>query len=267
MIRAASTPSIPGPSSLRVLLTRPLEQSEETAKWLSVQKFSALIVPCLRIELVADPVLLSVLSSLSRYAAIALTSVSAVRALLTYAPPDSSWPPLCVVGDKTASELRRHGMEPSLIAESSSGHALALQILRLLGSERAAARVLFPQAAEGRDELVTVLHDAGVWVERVTAYRTIEASSEQLQPAVQALRQGQIDLLPLGSPKTANVLLRALGDDARALLAKTLVGAIGQTTAQALRDADIRVDVIADKPSFEVLIEELAERANRKVRT
>lgn len=263
MTDAAPLPPQPVLSSLRVLLTRPIEQSEETAEWLFRSQACPLVVPCLRIEPVIDPALTVALAERSRYAAIALTSVWAVRSLLSHTQPDSSWPPLCVVGEKTALALRRHGIEPALIAESSSAHALALQILSLIRPERAALRVLFPQAAEGRDELLTVLHDAGVAVDRVTAYRTVEASREQLQPAVVALRQATIDLLPLGSPKSAQVLLRALGDDARDVLAQTLVGAIGQTTAQALRDAGIRVDVVASKPSFEVLMKELAERKVR----
>lgn len=255
---------MPQLSSLRVLLTRPLEQSEATAQWLSEHQASPLIAPCLRVELVVDPALTLAVGNLSHYAAIALTSAWAVRSLLAVAKPDATWPPLCVIGEKTASVLRRHGVEPSLIGASSSAHALALQILSLIRPERAASRVLFPQAAEGRDELQTVLQDAGVIVERVTAYHTVEASPEQLQPAVFALRHGQIDLVPLGSPKTAWVLLRALGDDASAVLAQTLVGAIGQTTAQVLRDANIRVDVIAEQPSFELLIEKLADRKVRR---
>lgn len=255
---------MPQLSSLRVLLTRPLEQSEATAQWLSEHQASPLIAPCLRVELVVDPALTVAVGNLSHYAAIALTSAWAVRSLLAVAKPDATWPPLCVIGEKTASVLRRHGVEPSLIGASSSAHALALQLLQLLRSDdREPSRVLFPQAAEGRDELQTVLQDAGVVVERVTAYHTVEASPEQLQPAVFALRHGLIDLVPLGSPKTAWVLLRALGDDASAVLAQTLVGAIGQTTAQALRDANIRVDVIAEQPSFELLIEKLADRKVR----
>ena len=89
----------------------------------------------------------------------------------------------------------------------------------------------------------------------MTAYHTVEASPEQLQPAVFALRHGQIDLVPLGSPKTAWVLLRALGDDASRRTGSDARRSDWSTTARALRDANIRVDVIAEQPSFELLIE------------
>jgi len=42
------------------------------------------------------------------------------------------------------------------------------------------------------------------------------------------------------------------------------VGAIGQTTAQALRDRNLRVDVVAEQPEFEDLLIRLAEAAARR---
>ena len=81
---------MPQLSSLRVLLTRPLEQSEATAQWLSEHQASPLIAPCLRVELVVDPALTVAVGNLSRYAAIALTSAWAVRSLLAVAKPDTT---------------------------------------------------------------------------------------------------------------------------------------------------------------------------------
>lgn len=100
-------------------------------------------------------------------------------------------------------------------------------------------------------------------VDRVVAYRTVAVEPDALRPAVQLLHEGQVDLVPLGSPRTAQVLLRALGSDGSEVLGKTLVGAIGQTTAQALRDLHVRVDVVAAEPSFENLVGKLAERYQR----
>ena len=248
------------PRPLRVLLTRPREQSDETAQWIRSRGGEPLLFPCLRVELSDDLALRVAASELTHYDAVALTSVHAVRALLPLVPPTSCWPPLVVIGHKTAAELLRHELSTAVIldGESSTASALATELVRLLGPSSERRRVLFPQAAEGRDELPNLLRAKGVSIDRLAAYRTVPVPIEELQPAADLLRAGQVDLVPLGSPRTAQVLLHALGSDASQVLGHTLVGAIGQTTSRALRELNVRVDVVAEQPSFEDLIEKLA---------
>lgn len=253
------------PRPLRVLLTRPREQSEETAQWIRSLGGVPLLFPCLRVELSDDAALRVAASELAHYDAVALTSVHAVRALVPLVPPDACWPPLVVIGHKTAAELRRRGLSAAVVldGESSTSSALAAELLRLLRPSSERGRVLFPQAAEGRDELPNLLRAEGVSIDRLAAYRTVAVPDEELQPAAGLLRAGQVDLVPLGSPRTAQVLLHALGGEASQVLGHMLVGAIGQTTSRALRELNVRVDVVAEQPSFEDLIERLAVMRQR----
>ena len=248
------------PRPLRVLLTRPREQSDDTAQWIRSLGGEPLVFPCLRVEPIDDPALRVAASALAHYDAVALTSVHAVRALLPLVPPDARWPPLVVIGHKTAAELLRHGVSADVVlsGEMATASALATELMRFLGPSSERRRVLFPQAAEGRDELPNLLRAAGLSIERFAAYRTVAVSFDELQPAAGLLRAGQVDLVPLGSPRTAQVLIHALGRDASQVLSHTLVGAIGQTTGSALRELNVRVDVVAEQPSFEDLIEKLA---------
>ena len=99
---------------------------------------------------------------------------------------------------------------------------------------------------------------------RLAAYRTVAVEPSALHEAVATLQAEAVDLVPLGSPRTAQVLMLALGDDAQRLLSRTLVGAIGQTTTKALRDREIQVDVVAESPSFEDLVSQLALRRQQR---
>ena len=113
-------------------------------------------------------------------------------------------------------------------------------------------------------ELPRLLQDAGIAVTRLAAYRTVAVEPSALHEAVATLQAEAVDLVPLGSPRTAQVLMLALGDDAQRLLSRTLVGAIGQTTTKALRDREIQVDVVAESPSFEDLVSQLALRRQQR---
>ncbi len=250
---------------LRVLLTRPHDQSEETAQWVRGRGGEPLVFPCLRVEAIDTPALRRAACQLASYDAVALTSAQAARVLVPLVPSDTRWPLLCVIGRKTATELLHRGVRVDVVldGDAATASALAAEIVRALGPSTSSRRVLFPQAAEGRDELPHLLRDAGIVVERLAAYRTVAVPLAELQPAAALLRAGQVDLVPLGSPRTAQVLLDAVGSDANQVLGKTLVGAIGQTTRNALRDHNIRVDVIAEQPSFEDLIEKLAALRQR----
>lgn len=249
---------------LQVLLTRPLDQSKQTAEWIESEGGIAHIFPCL-VVLPTDPLpLQQALVDVSRHSAVAVTSVHAARALIAHWPTEKKLPPLFVLGNKTAQTLAKAGLVPTEIVDGETATARQLA-KRLLAAIPATDKpVLFPQAETGREELPLLLAAARRNVEKIAVYQTVPATKEALLPAVQLLRERRIDLWPVGSPKTAQVLLDVLSDEAASLLAGVCVGAIGQTTAQALRDRNLRVDVVAEQPEFEDLLIRLAEAAARR---
>lgn len=244
-----------------VLLTRPLGQSQKTAEWIESEGGVAHIHPCLVVEPSDPQQLQQAIADLSRFSAVALTSVHAARALIPFWPTDRKTPPVFVLGRKTAEPLLQAGLVPAQIVDGEAATAQTLAAVLRDALQATNKPVLFPQAAEGREELPTLLAASAIDVQKVTAYRTVAATKESLRPAISLLRERRIDLLPLGSPKTAEVLLSALGDEV-GLLKGVYVGAIGQTTAQALRDRNLTVDVVAEQPMFEDLLKRLAEAAS-----
>lgn len=249
------------PRPLRVLITRPADQAEESAEQVRAAGGIPLVYPCLRPAPPRDPRPLDeALARLDRFCALALTSANAVEAvapaLRGASPP---LPLIAVVGERTADALRRRGLTADLVGDSDGG-ALAARLLAALRSRELPRphRVLLPGAQEARDELRAALEAAGAEPVPVIAYRMIAASADELRGLVEAVAGGAADLLPFGSPRTVAVALGALGPDAARELRRLRVGAIGQTTAAALREAGVRVDAVAPQPSFHALLRALA---------
>jgi len=250
----------PGP--LRVLITRPEEQAPETVELVQAAGGTALVYPCLRLAPPADPRPLDeALRELSRFTWVALASANAARrvapALLACPAP----PLLAAVGPRTAACLEELGLRVELCARAATAEGLAEEILAALrarGRAPAAERVLLPRAAAGREALAEGLAAAGVAVTAVTAYQMLAATTAELAGLVALVRAGAVELVPFGSPRTAEIALAALGADAAALLGRFTVGAIGKTTAAALTARGVRVDVCGAAGTFDELLRELA---------
>jgi uroporphyrinogen-III synthase len=265
---------------LRVLLTRPAEQADETAAWVRAVGGEALCCPCLVLGPPPDP---GPLDRALRAAASlgedgpaerwAWTSANAVRAVaarlrhlsLTPAVLDRARVRHAAVGARTTAALREIGLLPGLVmeGEASTAEGLAAAILHTWELGRG-ERVLLPRAAQGREALAEALARAGAQLSSLPAYEMAPAPPADLAEAAAALRAGAVALVPLGSPRTAATLLEALGEDGKALLGQTVVGAIGATTAAALREMGVRVDVVAAGADFRALIEEMAAHVKRK---
>ena len=131
---------------LRVLLTRPLEQALQTAAWIRRHGGEPLVFPCLRVEPCDLTALRHACLELFHYAAIAVTSIHAVRALLPLIPSEMPCPPIFALGHKTAAELVRYGRHAHHIidGESATASALAEAIVFHLGPSSTGKQVLFP---------------------------------------------------------------------------------------------------------------------------
>jgi len=119
--------------------------------------------------------------------------------------------------------------------------------------------VLVPRPAEGRGELLDGLRAAGAEVAAVEAYRTVPARAEELACLGAWIRAGEIDAVAFASPSAVRAVSAALGA-ASSALAGVLLAAIGPSTAQALREVDLPVGVVADRHTGRDLAEAIAAR-------
>jgi uroporphyrinogen-III synthase len=144
-------------------------------------------------------------------------------------------------GAATAHALKIH----SAVALDRFSAAAALKALKPL--IKAGQRILVPHAAEGRDELIDGLKALGGDVRALVAYK-----SEAVGDAAARLAAGGIDVITVCSPSAVASLLPAISSP------QPLLVCLGETTAEAARQAGLRVDAVADKTTMASLVQAVA---------
>ncbi len=178
---------------------------------------------------------------LAGYDALVFTSKHAVHALfermktagtdLRHLSPEAL---VGAVGAATEQALRQWGVAVDVVGDAG-GTALADALAATRSMD--GARVLFPRAEDGRDELVEALGARGAQVDVVAAYRHEDLSDAQVRTEralLTAVGEGRhMAWLFLTSPRRAKLCLQALEGNKK--LKKINIVAIGQTTADAIR--------------------------------
>jgi uroporphyrinogen-III synthase len=230
---------------LKVLVPRPRAQAEPFAAALRAEGLEPVLAEVVRIVAV-DPAPLDA-ALRRRWDWVAFASANAVAFTLARGRPSGR---IAAVGDRTAAALRRAGVAVDRVAADPSGAGLAHE---LAAAGVAGARILVPAAADGRAELADGLRAAGARVTVVAVYRTVALTPEELAPLRARLESGEIEAAAFFAPSQVAPLAGVLGR-------LRLVAAVGPTTAEALRAAGVRVDVVAPEPTAEALARAIALR-------
>ncbi len=196
-----------------------------------------------------------------RYEWVAFTSVNAVKAVREkfedYGLDARAFSGLKIaaVGDKTAEAIETWGIKPDLIP---SGEQSAMGLLEdwppydeLLDPIN---RVFLPRADIATETLVAGLIELGWEVDDVTAYRTVRAAPPPA-PTREAIKGGKFDAVLFTSSSTVRNLVGIAGKPHPS----TIIACIGPATAKTAEEHGLRVDVLAEKPAVDVLIDALAE--------
>ena len=117
--------------------------------------------------------------------------------------------------------------------------------------------MLILRALVARDALPVALRAAGIAVDITAAYETRPVQGATLEKLASDFAAQQIDVVTLTSSSTARELVAALGPQAPALLAKSVVAAIGPITAETARELGVRVDVVAEAYTMSGLLDAL----------
>lgn len=162
---------------------------------------------------------------------------------------------LAAVGPATADRLAREVRRADLVPEEARGEALAAALAPSVRGRR----VLLPRPAEGRPELLDGLLAAGAEVAAVEAYRTLPAPPEGIAPLADWIEAGEVDAVAFASPSAVKAVVAGLGTRAPALK-RVLLGAIGPTTAEALREAGLEPGAVPERYTGADLAEAIAGR-------
>ena len=243
----------------RVLLTRPVQQADETAMLLWEAGAEPIVAPVIEIVPPADlAAARDAVARIREYAWVAFTSRNGVDAFFdrlgelgrdARAFGDTR---IAAIGPKTAAALTARGVRADLLPDTYVNEAIADA---LVTQTVPGDRLLVYRAQDAREVLPEVLRAAGRAVDVVAAYRTRTIDDPGL-----AAKAARADIVTFTSASAIAGFCANVPDAAETLRTKT-VACIGPVTARAARDAGIRVDVVAETFTVDGLLDALRAAA------
>ncbi len=253
----------------RILVTRAREQASVFAEGLREQGAVPVEFPAIEIRppdswAEVD----AALERLGGYDWMVFTSANAVRFLLERLRASGrdvralGAARICAIGPSTAAALEALGLRVDVVPPEYRAEAVAaVSAMEDLRNRR----VLYPSAKGARDVVPRALVAAGAKVDVVTAYQNVLPGGGAAAEVRALLENGTIDAVTFTSASTVRNLVELLGErDAPALLARTVVAAIGPVTAEAARAAGLRVDLVPESYTIPALTRALVARFARE---
>lgn len=238
-----------------IVITRPLEQAAELKD--ELESLGAKVVLFPTIEIAAPESyagLDAAIQNLSGFDWLIFASANAAEHFLRrletagLETAELDYLRVCAIGEATFERLRFAQVHVDLLPTESRAEGVFAALCEYLGgpNELKGLRVLLPCSSIARDFLPEKLREAGASVENVTAYQTVLPAKPQTGKIKALLGGGAIDCLTFTSPSTVRNFIKLLGgNDWRYLIKDVCIACLGKTTAQAARENDLRVDVIA----------------------
>jgi uroporphyrinogen-III synthase len=259
-----TTPTLKGKT---VALTRPTGQAEEAGKLIQDKNGIPYYIPAIEIKPFSNPELVKhFITELQTGTVdyVILMSTNGVKHLFEAAQSINQIDTLrrglakssvIGVGPRTAQELEAYGVRVDLVPEKYSSEGL----LEVLTAKEVAGKVIrIPRTTSAAPTLCNQLVAMGADVQEIYVYESGLPIDEELKNKFyEDLTNGRIDAILFGSGLSAKNIFKMLTEKTsieqlRKLLAeKVAIVAIGPTTAQALQELNIKVDVIPQDYLFE----------------
>lgn len=235
----------------RVVVTRPRTKANKLTAQL--RELGAEVVEFPAIE-IAPPTsyreLDEAIAKIGRYDWVAFTSASGVDAFFERLDGDArrlGSTLVAAIGPATAARLAEFGVRADAMPDEYRSEAMFDALAKeseTRGLSLRGARILIPCAANARDALPTLLHDAGALVDVVSAYQTIAPTEARVSELVEMLERDDINAIVFASPSAAKSLVALLGDHAPTL-GRCALCSIGPITSATLRDLGLEPAVEA----------------------
>lgn len=254
----------------KILVPRPVHQAQETARQIRERGAEAVIYPVIEIHPLPEPALVWEAARKAReYDWVLFTSVNGVNAFFAALREQSldsralGNARVGVIGPRTGQALEAHGIVADLVAPEFIGEGLAQAVLASGGGRR----VLLPRALEAREELPSLLRNAGLQVDVVPAYQTLPIGGEKMLELRRLFERQEIDTVLFTSSSMVQATVAALGADAKCVLAGVCVSSIGPITTATAKRLGIDVDVEASVYTVAGLLDTLASRRSNASET
>ena len=231
----------------RIVITRVREQAASLAEPLEGMGAEILYFPAISFRPPNNAAELdNAIGELSRFDWLVLTSQNAVRFFCKRCRELGTSPAhlkmqVAAVGPATAEAARAEGLAVNFVARRHSGAALAEEF----GNGVRGKRILLPRSDRAGEELPAKLRATGAEVVEVVAYCTMTPVSADAHLS-DAIRKGAADVIVFASPSAVYHFAEQAGwNSMMDVTSETVLAAIGPTTAKALRELGVSVEIEA----------------------
>jgi uroporphyrinogen-III synthase len=253
----SGTPPVSSLTGLRIAVTRPFQEDDPLTARLRERGAHVLQTPLVAIAPVAaGGELDEAAAAIGSYDWVVFTSATAVRALheaLTRQRHRGGLPRIGAVGPATAAAvLELLGEAAVVVPGTHTGGALASALQS--AESLAGARVLWPRAAEPREELARELEAAGAELHAPVSYRTVAlpGGAERLAARMAAR---EVDVVTFTSPSAVGALAAQRPD-----VGGVTVAVIGPSTAAAAAEQGWPVHVMPPEHTIGAMVDALEAR-------
>jgi uroporphyrinogen III methyltransferase/synthase len=247
----------------RIVLTRPREQAGEFVRLLAAYGAESIIAPTIKLVPPASwDALDQAIGRLSAYAWLIFTSVNGIAPFMERLKNTRKdvrslgHLKIGAIGPRTAQELTRYGLAADLVPTEfqAEGMVAAMSRQQLQG-----ANILIPRAEVARELLPHQLRMKGAVVDVVPVYRTVLPEGD-LSRLKEELLAGAIDVVTFTSSSTVVNFVELLGgrDQARRLVAKTVVACIGPITGRTAEEQGLPVTIMPGENTVPALAHAIA---------
>jgi uroporphyrinogen III methyltransferase/synthase len=252
-----------------IVITRAPEQAAELIGSLERLGAEVVLLPMVRFAVPEDLASLDgAIGRLAEFDWILFTSQNAVRFFsvrqseLGIAPDSPSFGKhrIAVVGPATRAAAEAEDFRVDYVARNHTGEALARELAESIGN----CNVLLPRSDRADDRLPDALREAGARVTDVIAYRT--AGPQKVDSTnLCRLQRAEADVIVFASPSAFHNLRQFIpAADLASLSERVHFAAIGPTTARALRESGVRVEIEANESSSAALADAIAKHYQRQ---
>ena len=247
-----------------ILITRAVHQSEEFVRLVRAHGGTPILFPT--IEITPPPswdATDRALEGLYMYEGLIFTSANGVefffRRMEERKSPLQDLRPKMIfaVGDKTRQAIERRELTVKMVPEKHT----SFDLQNMLEHEDLQGKAfLFPRGNLGIDQLEGNLRILGAHVDSIIVYQTVQPRQENVEPIRQQLLDGTIDAVTFTSPSTfQNFHAIFPGTGLKNLLGRSRIAVIGPTTARAVEETGLDVDIVSKQSTIESFVESIAE--------
>lgn len=160
---------------------------------------------------------------------------------------------ICAIGPVTRAELEKRGLSVNLMPAEYSSEGLKDLFNAIRVKDR---RIVFFRSSEGNKEIMGFLENKGAFVTDIEIYEIKEKDLSDLKELFDGLVKYKPDYVIFTSSMTFEIFFELAKelDRENEIFRAAKIAAIGELTAETITGKGIKVDLVAEKSTFEDLL-------------